>query len=68
MRALGGWDWYFEGGVKQMLEAIKRLFCKHEFEEKPVYGFIVKDGWLIPATKTVCKKCGKELRRRENDG
>lgn len=51
-----------------MLEAIKRLFCKHEFEEKRVYGFIVEDGWLMPATKKVCKKCGKELRRRESDG
>ncbi len=48
-----------------MLEFIKQLFCHHEYETVKINGFLNVDGWLVPATITKCKKCGKF--KKEND-
>lgn len=43
-----------------MLRWLKRLVCKHEFEDEEIRGgFIIKDGWFVIPTICRCKKCGK---------
>lgn len=46
------------------LAFIKQFFCKHEFETQSLCGFLNEDGWLVPATITKCRKCGKVLKRQ----
>lgn len=43
-----------------MFKRLKQLFCRHDYVERPVGGFIVVDGWLQQAWVAECKKCGKK--------
>ena len=43
---------------------VKRLFCRHEYEEEFLAGFLVVDGWLIQARQLKCRKCGKTKKWR----
>lgn len=45
----------------KLIDAIIQRFCKHEFEEKRIHGYIVDDDWIVPPVIKVCKKCGKVL-------
>ena len=42
-----------------MMKWLKRLFCRHEYEEEYLAGFLVVDGWLVQARQLRCRKCGK---------
>ena len=46
----------------KLIDAIRKKFCKHEYETKQINGFIVADGWLAQPTIKRCKKCGKVLK------
>lgn len=45
---------------------VKRLFCRHEYEEEFLAGFLVVDGWLIQARQLKCRKCGKTKKWRNH--
>lgn len=45
-----------------LIEAIMQRFCKHEYEEKEIAGFLVVDGWFVQPKIKKCKKCGKVLK------
>ena len=45
-----------------MFNWLKRLFCRHEYEEEYLAGFLVVDGWLVQAKQYRCKKCGNVVR------
>ena len=42
-----------------MLKWLKCLFCRHEYEEEYLAGFLVVDGWLVQARRLRCRRCGK---------
>lgn len=43
-----------------MMKLIKQLFCKHEYEAKRIYGFLIVDGNFVRPMVEECKKCGKQ--------
>ena len=43
-----------------LFKRIKQIFCNHDFEKRPIGGFMVVDGWLQQAFVMECKKCGKK--------
>lgn len=46
---------------------IKQLFCKHEYDVKPIKGgFLFVDGWSELPYEIVCRKCGKRKEDESN--
>lgn len=50
--------------VKRLIDAIKRIFCDHEYETEKISGFVVVNGWLVQPMVKKCKKCGKILKEK----
>ena len=49
-----------------MLDKLRKLFCKHEWEREVIRGgFAVIDGWLVNPVHYRCKKCGKAITEEE---
>lgn len=46
----------------RLIDAFRKLFCKHEWEEEVITGgFLVVDGWLVNPIQYRCKNCGKVI-------
>lgn len=48
----------------KLIDHIKQMLCEHEYETKDILDIMIINGRIVQPTITICKKCGKVLRKK----